>query len=102
MYSELYTKIGKRKEAVGIVETLLIFPMAALYFSVVTGCIGADQFVPDPKTRGGQLKASKAAFPVGRETIGKLNAIVSLYTHSTRTPRRLNQAAIFSRKSAEE
>ena len=75
MYSELRTKIGKGKETVGVVETLLVFTMAAFYFAVVAGRVWTDQLVPDP---------------------------LSVCTHSTRTPRRLNQAAIFSRKSAEE
>ena len=59
MCSELHTKIGKREETVCIVETLLVFTVAALYFAVVTWRVWADQFVPDPKARSGQFKASE-------------------------------------------
>ena len=38
--SELHTKIGKREETVCIVETLLVFTVAALHFAVVM-CVGA-------------------------------------------------------------
>ena len=37
--SELRTKIGERVEAMRIIEALLVFPVAALYFAVVAGCV---------------------------------------------------------------
>ena len=63
--SELRTKIGKREETVRVVETLLVFAVAALYFAVVAGCVRTDQFVPDPKPCGGQFKTSAFVFLVG-------------------------------------
>ena len=61
MYGELRTKIGKGKETVGVVETLLVFPVAAFYFAVVAGRVWTDQLVPDPKPCSGQLKGSLAS-----------------------------------------
>ena len=84
--SELYTKIGKREETMCVVESLLVFAVAAFYFAVVAGCVGADQLVPDSKTCGGQLKACEPVLLVGRKTVGKLNTIVclhALYPHTT-------------------
>lgn len=75
MCSELHTKIGKREETVCIVETLLVFTVAALHFAVVMWRVWADQFVPDPKARSGQFNASKPVFLVSREMVGKLNTI---------------------------
>ena len=75
MCSELHTKIGKREETVCIVETLLVFTVAALHLAVVMWRVWADQFVPDPKARSGQFNASKPVFLVSREMVGKLNTI---------------------------
>ena len=51
--SELHTKIGKGEETVGVVETLLVFPVTAFYFAVVAGRIRTDEFVSDSKTCSG-------------------------------------------------
>lgn len=101
MRSELRTKIGERVETTRTVEALLVFPVAALYFAVVAGCVWTDQFVSDPKARSGQFKArGQISSAVGKRLVN--SNPLSVCTHSTRTPRRLNQATIFSRKSAEE
>ena len=81
--SELHTKIGKREETMCVVESLLVFAVAAFYFAVVAGCVGTDQLVPDPKTCGGQLKACDPILLVGRKTVGKLNTIVALHVRNT-------------------
>lgn len=57
VHGELRTKIGKGKETMGVIETLLVFTMAAFYFAVVAGRVWTDQLVPDPKPCSGQLKA---------------------------------------------
>ena len=56
MSSELHTKIGKGEETVGVVETLLVFPVTAFYFAVVAGRIRTDEFVPDAWFSGGSFK----------------------------------------------
>ena len=40
----------------GIVEALLVFPVAAFYFAVVSGRIRADPFVPYAQVKGGLLE----------------------------------------------
>ena len=40
----------------GIVEALLVFPVAAFYFAVVSGRVGADRFVPYAQVKGGLLE----------------------------------------------
>lgn len=54
--SELLTKVGEGVEAVGAVEALLVFPVAALDFAVVSGRVGADQFVAYAQGSGGGFK----------------------------------------------
>ena len=80
MCSELHIKIGKRKETVGVVETLLVFPVAAFHLAVVPGRVGTDPLVPNPKPCCGQFKTCEPVFPVGREAVGKRNAVVCLRT----------------------
>ena len=53
MGREFPTKVGERIEAMGIVEVLLVFPVAAFYFAVVSGCVGTDPFVPYAQVEGG-------------------------------------------------
>ena len=40
--SELHTKIGKREETMCVVESLLVFAVAAFYLAVVAGCVKRD------------------------------------------------------------
>ena len=79
MCSELHTKIGKREEAVRIVEPLLILAVAAFHLPVVAGRVGADQLVPDSKPRSGQFKLRRQVFFTVGETVGKLKTIVCLH-----------------------
>ena len=61
-----------------VVETLLVFAVAAFHFAVVSWRIGADQLVSDSKPCCRQFKAcGQASFAVG-ETVGKLKPIVCL------------------------
>ena len=99
--SELHTKIGKREETVCVVETLLVFAVAAFHLAVMAGRVGTDQLVPDSKPCSGQSKRVSRSFLLVEKRL--VNSIpLSVCTHSTRTPWRWNQATIFSRKSAEE
>ena len=43
--SELHTKIGKREETMCVVESLLVFAVAAFYFAVVAGGVGVASFL---------------------------------------------------------
>ena len=42
----------------GIVEALLVFPVAAFYFAVVPGRVGTNPFVPYAQVEGGLLEKS--------------------------------------------
>ena len=84
--SELRTKIGERVETTRTVEALLVFPVAALYFAVVAGCVWTDQFVSDSKARGGQLKACGQISSAVGKTVGEFESVVclhTLYPHTT-------------------
>ena len=99
--SELHTKIGKGEETVGVVETLLVFPVTAFYFAVVAGRIRTDEFVSDSKTCSGQFKAcGQLSFTVG-EAVGKFKSVVCLHTLYPHTAA-LEPCCHFFRKSAEE
>ena len=86
MRSELRTKIGERVETTRTVEALLVFPVAALYFAVVSGCVWTDQFVSDPKARSGQFKARGQISSAVGKTVGEFKSVVclhTLYPHAT-------------------
>ena len=82
--SELRTKIGERVEAMRIIEALLVFPVAALYFAVVAGCVWTDQLCRIPR------RAAVSSKRVGRFLLLLEKRLVnsnplSVCTHSTRT-----------------
>ena len=78
MCSELHTKIGKREETVCIVETLLVFTVAALHFAIVSGRVGANELVPDPQFGGSGFKESRQMPFAVRKTIGEFKTVVRL------------------------
>ncbi len=80
VYSELYTKILEGKEAVSVVESLLVFPVAALNFAVVTGSIGFNELVADAKVCSSLLKECERVFLRIGETVGEFKAVVGLDT----------------------
>ena len=80
MHSQLSVEVGKRVEAIGIVEAMLILTVAALYLAIVTGRIGTNQLVPNAQLCGGFLK-ERDQFTVGlSKAVGKLKSVVSLDT----------------------
>ncbi len=56
VHSELCTKILKGKEAVGVVESLLIFPVTAFDLAVVSGSVRTNKLVADAQLCSGLLK----------------------------------------------
>ncbi len=44
--SQLFTKVGKGVEGVGIAEAFLVFSVASFNLTAMTGSIGSNQFVP--------------------------------------------------------
>lgn len=85
----------------GIVEALLVLPMAAFSLAIVARCIGTDQYVSDAKSGRCQFQAYRQIPFAFGETVGKFRAIVRLYTFDCHTAV-FDHATIFSRKSAEE
>lgn len=49
MKSELLSEVVQRKESVGIIETLLVFPVAVFHLAVVARSIRTDEFMMDTK-----------------------------------------------------
>ena len=68
---QLGFKVLKGKECVGCIEFLIVFPVAALNFSVVSWRIRLNQFMLDSKFGKGLLKESLIRF-AGAEPVCKL------------------------------
>lgn len=80
MNSELFGEVIQGVKTVARVKAFLVLPVAALHFSVVTGCVGADEFVPDAQFDGSGLKQrGQISLAVGK-AVGEFNAIVGLDT----------------------
>ncbi len=77
--SELPTKVVERVEGVLIVETFLVFPMAAFHLAVVAWGVRTDQFVADAQLPQSIFKKSRSV-AVGREPVGELQSIIGLNT----------------------
>lgn len=78
MDSKLFGKIVQRVEAVAGVKALLVLPVTALYFSIVSGCIRADEFVADTQLSSSGFKQSgQIPLTVG-ESVGELKAVIRL------------------------
>lgn len=69
--SELLTKVGEGIEAVGIVETLAVFPVTAFDLAVVSGRVGPDQLMAYAQVGGGGFK----------ERLGHLQLELADYVH---------------------
>lgn len=57
MDGELFCKVVQRIKAVAGVKALLVLPVAALHFAIVSGRVGANELVPDPQFGGSGFKA---------------------------------------------
>ena len=80
MDSKLLCKVIQGIERVARVEAFLILTVAALDLAVVPRRIGTNQFMPDAKLGGSFFKQSRHITFTIREPIGKLKAVVRLYT----------------------
>ena len=76
--SELPAKVGEREEAVGIIEALLVFPVAAFDLAVVSGSVGANQLVTDAEIGSGGFKGGQEITVGVGEAVGELEAVVGL------------------------
>ena len=80
MHSQLSVEVGKRVEAIGIVEAMLILTVAALYLAIVTGRIGTNQLVLNVKLCSGLLKERDQFTVRLSKAVGQLKSVVSLDT----------------------
>ena len=80
MNGKLLFKVNQGEKRVGIIEPLLVLPVAALHLAVVPWGIGPNELMMDPQFSGSSLKESwKISFAVGK-TVGKLKAVIRLDT----------------------
>ena len=97
MNGELLCKVIQRVEVVARIEALLILTVAALDFAVVPRRIRADQLVPDAQLGN---SVCKSRLLLEKRLVN--SKPLSVWTHSTRMPRRAYHAVSLRRKSAEE
>lgn len=85
MDSKLFLKVSHGEERVGRIKAFLVFAVAALHFTIVSGCIRADQLMLDAQVGGSFLKKGlDILFTVGK-TVGKFKAVVGLDTFHSDT-----------------
>ena len=101
MDSELPGEVIQRVKAVTGVKELLILAVTALHFTVVARSIGANELVADTQLGGGRLKQSREISLLLGKRLVNSNPL-SVWTHSTRIPRRVYHLNSLFRKSAEE
>ena len=79
IYFELGSKVLKGIKQMRGIESLVILPVAALYFPVMSGCVRADYFMPYPMFL--QTFLEKGRFiPMSGKPVGELRSVVSLDT----------------------
>ena len=97
--SKLFGEVIQRVKVVAGVKPFLVLPVAAFHLAVVTRRIRADEFVTITRRAAVNSKWVGKSFLLLEKRLVNANPL-SVCTHSTCMPRRLNPAAIFSRKSA--
>ena len=76
--SKLFGKVIKGIEGVAGIELLIIFSVAAFYFTIVTGCKGFDFLVPDAEFSQCFLKERQRFVLTVAHFISKFKSIVCL------------------------
>ena len=76
--SKLFGKVIKGIEGVAGIELLIIFSVAAFYFTIVTGCKGFDFLVPNAEFRKRFLKERQRFVLTVAHFISKFKPIVCL------------------------
>lgn len=101
MDSELLGEVIEGEKSVTGVKALLVLPVAALHLAVVARRVGTDELVADPQLGGCGLKQGRQIPLLLEKRLVNSNPL-SVWTHSTRIPRREYHLNNFFRKSAEE
>ena len=76
--SKLALEIFKTIELMASVELLIIFSVAAFYFSVMFGSIWTNQLVSDSELSQCNLKQSSLFFLVAIQAVSKFKSVVCL------------------------
>ena len=63
-----------------VIETLLVFTVAALHLAVVSGGVGTDELMADAELGSSSLKKRRQALFRAGEAIGELKAVICLNT----------------------
>ena len=101
MDGKLHLKVRQRKERMERIKAFLVFPMAALHFAIMPGCVRANELMADSQVGSGFLKkGGDVSIAVGK-TVSKFKRVVSLDT-SIWIPLRAYHFTSRFRKSAEE
>lgn len=86
MQGKLLVKVKQGEKGVGIIEAFLVFPVAALHLAIMSGCVGADQFMLDAQLSSGFLKKGRDIPFAVREAVSKFKAVVRLDTFHPDSP----------------
>lgn len=86
MDSKLLSEVIQGIKAVAGIKAFLVLPVAALYFAVVSGRIGADELMPDTQLGGSGFKQSGDVPVAVRKSVSKLKAIICLDTFHPDAP----------------
>ena len=101
MDGELFCEVIQGVETVTGVKAFLVLAVAAFHLAVMAGRIGQDKFVRTPNSEAvDSNRDGRSCLPVRKRFVN--SGPLSVWTHSTRMPRRAYQRTSFLRKSAEE
>ena len=79
IYLQLPAEVLKGIKGVGGIEAFVVLPVAAIYLSVMPGCVRLYQLVADAMVLQMHLKEGWLV-PIGGKTVGELRPIVGLDT----------------------
>ena len=101
MDSELPGEVIQGVKTMAGIEALLILAVTTLHFTVVTWSIGADELVTDTQLGGSvSNRVGKSRLLLEKRLVN--SKPLSVWTHSTRIPRRAYHLNNCFRKSAED
>ena len=101
MDGKLLCEVIQGIKAVAGVEAFLVLLVAALHLTVVARGVGADELVSDAQLGSGRFKREgRSRLFVEKRLVN--SGPLSVWTHSTRMPRRAYHLTSLLRKSAEE
>ena len=101
MNGKLLFKVNQGEKRVGIIEPLLVLPVAALHLAIMSGSIRTDLVMLNTQLGGCFLKKGlDIPLAVGKRLVN--SKPLSVWTHSTWMPLRAYHLTNRFKKSAEE